>query len=190
MQSDGFPAVRKSMVWRFATIVIVVWLNALWAQAQSQSGSGASSDETPKSWTAATQQQFPGSANPTRSSESHSEAGGRSVDNQSIERIGMDGRYEPYLDVQKETVKVDATTTRTVERTFGRDSDGRKTLVQVTEEEKRSLPGGEVKVVRTTSNPDANGGLQTVQREVQDTRQISPNVQETKTTLLMADSNG
>jgi len=47
-----------------------------------------------------------------------------------------------------------------------------------------------VKVVRTTSNPDANGGLQIVQREIQDSRQTSPNVQETKTTLLTADPNG
>jgi len=104
--------------------------------------------------------------------------------------MGTDGRYDPYLDVQKETVKVDATTTRTVERTFGRDSEGRKTLVQVTEKETRTLPGGEVKVVRTTSDPDANGALQPVQRETQDTRQLSPNVQETRSTLLTASPNG
>ena len=102
----------------------------------------------------------------------------------------MDGRYAPYLDVQKETIKADANTVRTIERTFGRDSDGRKTLVQVTEEEKHILPGGAVKVVRNTSNPDANGALQIVQREIQDTRQISPSVQETKSTILTASPNG
>jgi hypothetical protein len=188
MKSARLASLRWFLMWRLATI-LMVWMTAPCAPAQSQSNSGASSDETTQSWTATTQQQSPG-VNPTRTSESHSEAGRRIVDNQSIERMGMYGRYEPYLDVQKETVKVDANTTRMIERTFGRDSDGRKTLVQVTEEEKRSLPGGEVKVVRTTSNPDANGGLQMVQREVQDTRQISSNVQETKTTLLTADSNG
>jgi hypothetical protein len=47
-----------------------------------------------------------------------------------------------------------------------------------------------VKAVRTTSDPDANGALQIVQREVQDTRQISPSVQETKSTVLTASSNG
>ncbi|MGA8734865.1 MAG: hypothetical protein WB558_13175 [Terriglobales bacterium] len=102
----------------------------------------------------------------------------------------MDGHYEPYMDVQKETIRVDANTTRTVERTFGRASDGGKTLVQVTEEEQRTLPGGEVKVVRTTSDPDANGSLQTVQREIRDTRQISTDLQETKSTLLTASPNG
>jgi len=93
-------------------------------------------------------------------------------------------------DGSRQTVKVDANTVRTIERAFGRDSDGRKTLVQVTEEEKRILPGGEVKVMRTTSNPDANGGLQVVQRETQDIRQINPNVQETKTTFLTSSTNG
>jgi hypothetical protein len=102
----------------------------------------------------------------------------------------VDSRYEPYLDVQKETVKVNASTVRTIERKLARDPDGRQTLVQVTEEEKRSLPGGEVKVVRTTSNPDGNGALQIAQREEQDTRQINPNVQETKSTLLTPSPNG
>ena len=100
--------------------------------------------------------------------------------------MGMYGRYAPYLDLQKETVKVDANTVRTIERAYGRDSDGRKTLVQVNEEEKRTLPGGVTKTVRTTSNPDANGSLQVVQREIQDTRQINPNVEETKSTFSVA----
>jgi hypothetical protein len=122
-------------------------------------------------------------------SETHTETGNRTLDNRTIENMGMDGRYQPYLDLQKETVKVDANTVRTVERAYGRDSDGRKVLVQVNEEEKRTLAGGEVKVVRTTSNPNVNGGLQVVQREIQDTKQINPNVQETRTTLLTLDSN-
>jgi hypothetical protein len=173
-----------------ARILLTVWLTPLGALAQAQGASDASTGDANRSWKATTRQQLPGSANPTRTSETHTEAGGRTVDNKSVERVGMYGGYEPYQDVQKETVKVDATTARTIEHTFGRDSDGRKTLVQVTEEEKRSLPGGEVKVVRTTSNPDANGGLQIVQRELQDTRQTSPTVQETKTTLLTPSPNG
>ena len=116
---------------------------------QTQSGSDASSGETSPSWTATNQKQLPGSVNPTRTSETHTAAGGRTADNQSIERMGIYGRFEPYLDVQKETIKIDANTVRTIDRTFGRDSDGRKTLVQVTEEETRTLPGGEIKVVRT-----------------------------------------
>ena len=160
------------------------------ALAQGQNAADTSSGAAAQSWTATTQQELPSNLNPTRTSESHTQSGGRTVDNQSIETMGTDGHYSPYLDVQKEMVKVDANTVRTIERSFGRDSDGRKMLVQVTEEEKRSLPGGEVKVTRSTSDPDANGALQLVQRDVQDVRQISPTVQETKSTLLTPSSNG
>ncbi len=190
MKFSYLASLRFSPLRCLPGILLAVWLTAPSTLAQTQGGSDASTGDTNRTWTVTSQQQLPGSANPTRTSETHSEAGGRTVDNQTVERVGMDGRYEPYLDVQKETVKVDGTTVRTIERTFGRDSDGQKTLVQVTEEEKRSLPGGEVKVVRTTSNPDANGGLQIVQRETQDTRQTSPNVQETKTTLLTPSPDG
>jgi hypothetical protein len=185
MKSDRF-----AFLWRLPIVLLMVWLTPLLVLAHTQTGSGASSVETNQSWTATTQQQVVGTVNPTRTSDSHTEVDGRATDNHSVEHMGMDGRFEPYLDVQKETVNVDATTVRIVERTFGRDSDGRKTLVQVTEEERRSLPGEEVRVVRTTSNPDANGALQMVQREIQDTRQASPNVQETKTTLFTPNSNG
>ncbi len=180
MKSDYFQLV----------VVLVLALMQLCAHAQAQSSSDASTGSASQSWTATTQQQLPSNENPTRTSETHTQSGNRTVDNQRIENMGTDGHYEPYLDIQKEAVKVDANTVRTVVRTFGRDSEGRKTLVQVTEEEKRTLPGGEAKVVRTTSDPDANGSLQTVQQEIRDIRQISPNVQETKSTLRTASPNG
>jgi hypothetical protein len=58
------------------------------------------------------------------------------------------------------------------------------------EEEKRTLPGGDSRAVRTTSNPDANGNLQIVQRENQETRKTSPGVEETKTTVMLPGING
>ena len=183
---------QSRFCWLFKSLLfsLIVCLPSGFALGQGQSGADTSSDDAKQSWTATAQQQLPSNLNPTRTSESHTQAGGRTVDNQSVQAMGTDGHYSPYLDVQKETVKVDANTVRTIERSFGRDSDGRKTLVQVTEEEKHSLPGGEVKVTRSTSDPDANGSLQLVQREVQDVRQISPTVQETKSTLLTPSSNG
>ncbi|HSY65953.1 MAG TPA: hypothetical protein VK829_15245 [Terriglobales bacterium] len=179
----------QSLLFRLLFLLIVCPPSGF-AFGQAQSGADTSSDDSIHSWTATTQQQLPNNLNPTRTSETHTQTGGRTSDNQSIQTMGTDGHYSPYLDVQKETVKVDANTVRTIERSFGRDADGRKTLVQVTEEEKRSLPGGEVKVTRSTSDPDGNGALKLVQREVQDVRQISPTVQETKSTLLTPSLNG
>lgn len=112
------------------------------------------------------------------------------LDRQSLERRGSDGQFEPYQDIEKETLQVDASTVRTTMRTFGRDADGAKTLVQVTEEEKHTLPGGDSNVVRTTSNPDANGALQVVQRQIEETKKISKDVEETKTTTMLTGING
>jgi hypothetical protein len=111
------------------------------------------------------------------------------VDKQAVEHLGLDGHYQPYLDIEKESVQVNTTTVRIIERTFGRDPSGQKTLIQQTEQDTRTLPGGE-KTVRTTLNPDVNGRLQIVNREVQDTKQIGPGVRETNTTVLSPDMNG
>lgn len=156
--------------------------SCLWGQVESTSD---------QSWKQTSNQQSPsGNLNPTRSRESHSESNGRTTDKQTVERLGVDGRYVPYLDVEKESVKVDANTVRTVERTYVRGPDGERKLQQVTQEETRDLPGGEQKTVQSTSNPDANGSLQLVRRQVSDSKQIGPSVRETKTTVLSPDLNG
>ena len=143
------------------------------------------------SWTASSQQGSPGGAvNPTRANQTHTQAGGQLVDRTSIETLGPDGRYVPYSDTEKESRRINDTTVRSIERTFGRDSDGRRALIQERQEESRNLPGGERKVTRTVSNPDANGQLQVVQRESEDSRQLSPGVRVTNTTVLTQDGNG
>jgi hypothetical protein len=62
--------------------------------------------------------------------------------------------------------------------------------VQVIEEEKHTVAGGDSNVVRTTSNPDGNGSLQLIQRQIEETRKLSANVEDTKTTVLLPDANG
>jgi hypothetical protein len=142
-----------------------------------------------KSWTTITESHT-SDANPSRTTESHRQSGKGTVDSQSVERLGVDGHYEPYFDVEKESVQVNDTTIRTVERRFGRDGGGQKILTQVTEEEKQSLPTGDEKMVRTTSNAELDGHLRVVKREVADTKKISPDVQEKKTTVFWSDGDG
>jgi hypothetical protein len=162
---------------------------ALSAQTSESPTSNTKTSDTNKSWTTTTELQRD-NANPTRTLESHAQSGNRTMDNQSIERRGADGQFEPYQDIEKTTVQVNATTVRTTTRSFGRDADGAKTLVQVTEEEKHTLPGGDSSLVRSTSNPDADGRLQVVQRQVEDTKRISRDVEETKTTVMLPGING
>jgi hypothetical protein len=156
----------------------------LWAQAP-----GSPSEDVSTSSTDTIEPQY-SNVNPTRTTESHSHSGNRTEDNRSVQRLGADGQFEPYQDIETTTVQVNATTVRTTTRTFGRDSDGAKTLVQVTEEERRSLRGGDSSVVRSTSNPDANGNLQLVQREIEETKEISKGIEETKTTVMLPGGNG
>jgi hypothetical protein len=144
-----------------------------------------------QAWNASSQQQDPnGGLNPTRTSETHTVVDGRVVDKTTIETLGPDGRYVLYSETERETVRVNDTTVRNVERSFGRGPDGERTLIQERQEESRSLSGGEEKVVRTISNPDANGALQVVQRQLEDSKQLSPGTRETTTTVLTPDVNG
>jgi hypothetical protein len=157
---------------------------ALWAQT-----SDSQREAAPNSWTATTETQS-GNINPTRTIESHTQSGNRTLDKQSLQRRGSDGQFEPYQDVEKETVQLDATSVRTITRTFGRDANGAKTLVQVTEEERHALPGGDSNVVSTISNPDGNGKLQLIQRQIEETKKTSADVEETKTTMMLPSANG
>ena len=60
-----------------------------------------------------------------------------------------------------------------------------KALVQVTEEEKHILPGGDSTVIRVTSNPDVNGRLQPVQREIVETKRLGTDTEETNVTVML-----
>ena len=157
---------------------------ALWAQTSS-----SQTDEAKESWTATTESHSD-YAEPLRTIESHTQSGNRTLDKQSVQRRGADGHFEPYQDIEKETVQVDAATVRVTIRTFNRDADGAKKLVEVTEEEKHTSAGGDSNVVRSTSLPEVNGNLQLVKRQIEETKKTSSNVEETKTTVMLPDLNG
>jgi hypothetical protein len=155
----------------------------LWAQTpDSQTADGN------KSWTATTESQS-ANVNPTRTTESHSQSGNHAIDKQSVQRRGPDGNFEPFQDIEKQSVQVNAATVRTVTRTFVW-ANGARTLLQVIEEERQGLPGDESKVVRATSSPDVNGNLQLVQREIEETKRTGDKAEETKTTVMRPSVNG
>ena len=131
-----------------------------------------------------------GVVNPTRTTNTHTESNGRTVDTTVVQALGPDGRYVPYSQTEKESIRVDANTVRTIVRTYGTGPDGQRALIQQTQEEARSLPAGEERVVRTTSGPDANGGFQVTRRELVDSKQVSKGVRETDTTIYSADGSG
>jgi len=168
------------------SMISVILCVGLPVSAQAQE---AQSNDTNESWTA-TAQTSGDNANPSRTMESHTKSGNRSLDKTRAEVLGLDGRYQPDSDTETETIQVDATTTRTVVRTYRWDASGQKRyLIQVREQEARSATNGDTHAVSTTSNPDVNGNLRVVQREVADTRKTSPDAQETKTTVYVTDGS-
>jgi hypothetical protein len=184
---DRYRPLRAVRTIQFMLLVIGAYFcssNALSAQTSDSQG-----DETNKSWTATSESSSSGT-DPIRTIESHTQSGNRTLDRQSLERRGADGHFEPYQDIEKETVQVDPSTVRTITRAFDRGADGVRKLVQVIEEQKRTSPEGESNIVRTTSDPDINGNLQLVQRQIEETKKTGANVEETKTTVMLAGADG
>jgi hypothetical protein len=73
----------------------------------SNSNPSAVGGDANKSWTATTESQSE-HLNPTRTIESHTQGDNRTVDKQSLQRRGSDGKFEPYQDIEKESVQVNA----------------------------------------------------------------------------------
>lgn len=142
-----------------------------------------------ESWTT-TKENSSQNVNPSRTTESHTKSGNRTVDKQRLDVLGPNGRYQPSSETETETVQVDAATKRTVVRTYQWDGNGRRILAQVTEENYKTTSGGDVRTERKTSSSDVNGNFQVVRREIADTKKISPDIEETKTTVFRADSYG
>jgi len=159
----------------------------------AQTSDSRRAEEPPNSWTATTDlksNDLLPERIPVRIIESHTENGNRTLDKRSVEIRGTDGHFEPYQDIERETLTVDASTVRTTMRTFARDVNGKKSLVQVTEEEKHILPGDDSNMIRVTYNPDVNGRLQAVQREIVETKKIRKDLEEANTTVMLASING
>jgi len=127
---------------------------------------------------------------PVRIIESHSENGNHTLDKRSVEIRRTDGHFEPYQDIERETVQVDGSTVRTTTRTFSRDVNKARALVQITEEEQRTLPTGESTTIRITSNPDVNGKLQVSERDTAHSKRIAEHVEEIQTTVESLSING
>ena len=177
----------------FSCVLLVVGAYSLCPSAFAQTSDSRTAGEPSNSWTATTDSKSDYLARertPVRIIESHSENGSRTLDKRSVEIRGTDGHFEPYQDIERETVQVDGSKVHRTTRTFARDVNKAKTLVQITEEEQRTLPTGESTTVRVTSNPDANGKLQVSERDTVQSKRIAENVQEIQTMVELVSING
>ena len=154
------------------------------ARAQNSPSNGANQSSSSNSEISGT------SVNPSRTTESHETIGNMRVDKQHVEVLGPNGHYQPYSETETETTEASAGTMRTVVRTYTFDSDGRRTLARMTEENAEKSASGEGHVVRTTSDSDLDGRLHVSQRQVEDTKNTSGDTQQVQTTTYLGDGNG
>lgn len=75
----------------------------------------------------------------------------------------------PLVEEQETTTKIDSETTRVTRTTSNFDSRGRTRVIEVIEEEQRTLPNGEEHVQRNIMTPDSRGRLSVYRQEVQAT---------------------
>jgi hypothetical protein len=184
---------RPSSAVDFGCVLVVIGACCLCLSAFAQTSDSRTAEESTNSWAATTDLKSDDllpERIPVRIIESHSENGNRTLDKRSVEIRGTDGHFEPYQDIERETRTLDASTVRTTMRTFAHDVNGKKALVQVTEEEKHILPGDDSNMMRVTYNPDVNGRLQAVQREIVETKKIAKDLEEANTTVMLASING
>ena len=150
--------------------------------AQSQPANGD------QSWTA-TSETSTAYANPSRSRESYTKSGNRTVETKSVEVLGPDGEYQPYYKTETETIEESPTATRSITRTYNPNANGDEALTAVTESRTQNSADGTIRTVQTTSMPDANGNLEVVGREITATTKGAAS-QNARTTVYLPDING
>src|SRR5215469_987064 len=91
----------------------------------------AQTGSSDNSWSTTSERADPNrTTNPTRTRTTHTETNGRVIEQTIVEVRSPDGRYVPYSEIERESVRMNDTTVRNIERSYGRNSDGRKTLTQ------------------------------------------------------------
>jgi len=169
----------------FGCVLVVIGAYCFCPSVFAQAPDSRTADQPNNSWTATTDVKG-NDLNSARIIENHTQTGNRTLDERSVQIRSSDGHFEHSQDIERETLQVDATTVRTISRAFGHDLNGSKTLVLVTEEEKHTLADGDSKLIRVTSNPNVKGEVQ----EIVETKMVSTDVEETKTTVMLPNANG
>ena len=127
--------------------------------------------------------------NPSRATESYTKSGNRTVETKTVEVLGTDGEYQPYLKIETETIEESPTATRSITRTYNPNANGDEALTAVTESRTQNAADGSARTVETTSKPDSDGNLEVVGREITATTKAATS-EDSRTTVYLPDING
>jgi len=165
-----------------ALIVLALAGTTISVAAQSQPTKGD------QSWTR-TSETSTAYANPSRTTESYTKSSNRTLETKTVEVLGPDGEYQPYFKTETETIEESPTATRSITRTYNPNANGGEGLTAVTESRTQNSVDGTARTVETTSQPDADGNLEVVGREITATTQGATS-QDSQTTVYLPDING
>lgn len=128
MKTSYFAAVRGLTLISVASIVC--WPILLGAQRSPKPSQGEFNQITTEL------QDLTGATNPTRVIESRTQSAGGLLETRITEARSINGGYAPISVSERETVQLDASSVRVVQRVFAINPDGKRTLSQVTEEKR------------------------------------------------------
>ncbi|HEX3445065.1 MAG TPA: hypothetical protein VHS80_10140, partial [Chthoniobacterales bacterium] len=114
---NQFDVSATKLLTKMSISVVLCLGLALCVRAQAAQSSNAGES-------AATAQIDVAHTTPVRTIENHTTSGNRTIDKQRVERLGLDGRYQPDSETETDTVQVSPTATRTLVRTYRWDGNG------------------------------------------------------------------
>jgi len=124
-----------------------------------------------------------GATSPSQVIETRRQEDGRTVETRVVEAPSINGGYQPISGTERETIRIDTNTVRVVQRWFSSWA-GERQLFQVSEEERRTEPGGRESVTRTISTMDAAGYWNVQERDIEESVETAPDTRVTRKTML------
>jgi len=134
---------------------------------------------------------YPGSYTPgSRVVRTRTEAGDRELIAETVEVPGPDGRFQTSTKTITETVGVGSNSVKIKREVYGNGAAYRAlSLIETSVADKEKFPDG---TSRTTTNawaPDLSGRLNLSYRQIEETKPLGPDVQQTETTLYAPSIN-
>jgi hypothetical protein len=131
-----------------------------------------------------------GAAVPARVTQTRTESNGREVLVETTEVPGTDGKMKMSLETTTETVRTGANSSQTKQERYTSDQQGRRQLLDTTQNDTEKLTDGTARSTANTWAPDLNGKLGLSTREVQESRSTAPGVTETNKSIYRSEGGG
>jgi hypothetical protein len=166
--------------------LIVVTSAAAGAQQRDATASAPSASST-----TTTEQTYPARGfNPLRRVERTTASGGRKILIETVEAPGIEGKSQPFAEVVTDTTRTGNGTARSQRDVFRFDLPRQRRLAETTQSELETQANGSTRNVQRTWVADVDGRLTLSSGYVEETRSVSPAVQQRDATLLWRSAEG